>query len=108
MPVSKDQLLKRIDALIETGTDACKDAFPIGRSREGVSPQLAGKFRSGGLSFLKTVFGEQHPFFKEFDKLSGNNKAYVEANIGTLESAKAEIEHGWLLTLRGLIAAEVF
>lgn len=55
------------------------------------------------------MFGEDHPYFKEINaKHAGNTAGSMLALVGVLDSARKDIEQGWLTTLRGLVTADVF
>jgi hypothetical protein len=73
------------------------------------------EFRSSGLSFLSNTFGEQHDYYREFDKTTKALNSYqsleasnVKAGLGVLQAAKAEVLGGWAISVRGLISAEIF
>lgn len=74
-----------------------------------VSHESFASFRSASLSFLINLYGKEHPIYKDFDlKCEQVYYAHVEAGKGILLSVKQEIENGWLFTVKGLIAAELF
>jgi hypothetical protein len=66
-------------------------------------------FRSASLSFIERVYGTEHTHYKEF---SSNTDGYrpEDASMGVaiLQAIKTEIEGGWLFSLKGLVAAELF
>jgi len=74
-----------------------------------VDTELFASFRAASLSFLKNVYGEEHPFFKDFVNQTKGGFPY-EAKIGRgiLISVKHEIDNGWLFTLKNLVTAEIF
>ncbi len=96
-------LLKRLDQLLEgysTGGQYNVDYVK--------SPEMAG-FRSTSLSFIERVFGEAHPHFKQFLKKTDNDfRNDAEEGIEILKAIRAEIAGGWLVSVKGLVAAEVF
>ena len=73
-----------------------------------VSPELFHEFRSSTLSFFKNVFGEDHPFYKEFNENVNNGPYQTEEGRGILKAAKREIDGGWLFTVKGIVSAEIF
>lgn len=74
-----------------------------------VNRLLFSQFRSASLSFLKSLFGESHPYYKEFDRNAENSTpTQTIIGIGILKAAKQEIEGGWLFTIKGLVSAEIF
>jgi len=66
-------------------------------------------FRNSSLSFLQRIFGKDHTFYTDFN--SNVRKGYkyeVETGIGILEAAKEEINGGWIFSVKGLAASEIF
>ncbi len=67
------------------------------------------QFRSGVLSFIKKVFGEEHPYYRDFNNRCKDINSYEsEKGKGILKAIKQEIDGGWLFTLKNLVTAEVF
>lgn len=99
-------ILKRIDFLLMKGNEC----LTTRRIAEGVvNDGLFIGFRSASLSFLLNIFGERHPYYKEFDNTVRNSYCYdVESGTNILNSAKEEVEQGWLNSFKQLIAAEIF
>ena len=61
-------------------------------------------FRSAALSLIKNLFGEKHPYYKDFDKYTATpNINQVDAGMNILLSIKTEIELGWIKSYKGLI-----
>jgi len=74
-----------------------------------VDNELFNEFRTTSLSFLRNLFGEKHPYFKEFDSnVSGSYSPYSYEGRGILRAVKKEIDGGWIFTLKGIISAEIF
>jgi hypothetical protein len=74
-----------------------------------VNTELFQEFRATGLSFFRNTFGEQHPFYKEFDKKVSDSYTYhSEEGRGILKAAKQEIDGGWIFTVKGVVSAEIF
>lgn len=88
---AKDRLNYLIDLANRTLASQQTDSGTIPRHR--VSAELFAEFRSGGLALIMKNFGEQHPFFSEFDSLvrSASPKD-VEYGKGILKAVKAELE----------------
>ncbi|MDR6195958.1 hypothetical protein [Siphonobacter sp. SORGH_AS_0500] len=98
----------RIDELISLGNNLLSttnsDDF-----RSSVSTELYNEFRSSSLSFLKNVFGIEHPFFEEFkNDVRDSTLYYTEVGKGILRAAREEIYGGWLFTVKELVSAEIF
>lgn len=74
-----------------------------------VNPELFQEFRASGLSFFKNTFGDQHPYFKEFNnKVKDTYTNDSREGRGILKAAKQEIDGGWLFTIKGIVSAEIF
>jgi len=103
-----EEVSKRIDDLIELALSV------LGTSQKSdfgnyVSYEIFSEFRSASLSFLSYTFGNNHPYFKEFDEKINNTEQYkTEQGLGILKAARKEINGGWIFTTRGLISAEIF
>jgi len=104
------QFKERIDSLIELAnkTSATETSSSRGMS-SWVNSELFYELRTSSLSFIKTLYGEDHPYYKDFDKLvvSADPNDTKQAR-GILNSIKNEIEKGWLVTYKGLVTAEIF
>lgn len=104
-----EDLIEKSELLITLGTDVLKTEFTDAHHTVWVSPELFGEFRSASLSYLRKVFGEDHPYYREFnEKLITAQKATTNWGIGIIKAAKAEIESGWLVSLKEIVSAEVF
>ncbi len=74
-----------------------------------VDTVLFASFRSASLSFLKNVYGHEHPFYTDFlEQTKGGYPYEAKAGKGILISVKQEIDNGWLFSLKSLITAEIF
>lgn len=74
-----------------------------------VDRELFLEFRTSCLSFILNLHGEGHPYFKDFNQHVTRAIPYdVEEGRGILKSIKSEIDGGWLITLKGLVSAEIF
>jgi hypothetical protein len=66
-------------------------------------------FRVACLSFISTLFGTSHSYYKEFDSTVNDSYTYnTERGVEILKSIKNEIEQGWLTSIRALVVADVF
>jgi len=66
-------------------------------------------FRAASLSFIEMVYGKSHSYYTEFNKVTdGYHPEHAESGIEVLRSIKNEIAGGWLISVKGLITAEVF
>jgi hypothetical protein len=58
-------------------------------------------FRSAGLSFITSVFGQEHTYYKEFETVVGSSYvSNIEGGVSILQSIKYEIEQGWLTSIK--------
>lgn len=104
-----EDIKTRVDELITLAGTVLGTSYRIEGFGTYVSSESFGTFRSGSLSFLRSTFGIDHPFYKEFDKkVKTNDKSETEAGRGILLAAKQEIDGGWLFTVKGLVSAEIF
>lgn len=106
--MTTEDILKRLDELIGLGNAVLATSF----ERNYVTYVNNGKFRgfrSASLSFLESIFGARHTYYKEFiEHVNKPMPVYTEAGINMLQAAKAEIEGGWLFTIKGIVSAEIF
>ncbi len=101
-------LVKRVDELIKQGEQVLSTRTTYDETEYIDSSSLKG-FRSAVLSFIDRVYKKNHPHYTEFD--SSTNGFYVEnvdSGIAILNSIKDEIEGGWLISMKGLVTAEIF
>jgi hypothetical protein len=82
-------------------------------SRSGVmtrvNSELFSELRTSSLSFILNLYGENHPYYKDFDQNVVRSEPYdTEKGRGILKSIKTEIDNGWLTSLKGLVSAEIF
>lgn len=103
-----DQLITRAEQLLALGDAAMKTAYDKG-GLERVEKAAYSEFRSACLSFFRNVFGEQHPYYREFDRdVSDFRPMTIEQGRGVVRAARDEIAGGWLTSTRALLAADIF
>lgn len=103
-----DDIKRRVDELIDLAGQVLRTRHSS-NSPNFVSSEKFNEFRSSSLSFLKNVFGEKHPLYNEFEKSAKDITRYhTEQGRGILTSAKKEIDEGWLISVKGIISAEIF
>jgi hypothetical protein len=103
-----EDLNRRVDELINFAGEVLKTK-QTSDYISYVSSEQFSEFRSASLSFLNNTFGTNHPFYTEFNKHAEEANPYdTEEGRGILKAAKQEIEGGWLLSVKGLISAEIF
>ena len=104
-----EDILKRVDELIDIGNNVLSTTTYEDFSDGSVNHGKYIGFRSASLSFLERTFGTDHPYCKALTVyMLSSCPASTEAGINILQVAKAEIEGGWLFTVKGLISAEIF
>jgi len=105
---TKDILL-RVDFAISKATTALAHRKHNSMGSDYVDSGMYAGFRSAGLSVISTIFGENHTYFKEFDRQAHDSYVYnVEAGLNILQTIRYEIEQGWLATIKQLVTAEIF
>ena len=118
---SKADVLARLDTIIEQGNAAAASAkqstqtsmytmgVPTHPRMAYVEVGLLAGFRTAGLSFLKSVFGESHPHYREFEGTCRNqDPSETWKGLHILKAARGEIDCGFLDDVRELLRAEVF
>jgi hypothetical protein len=108
--MNKTLLLGRIDSLIAKGLDVLsrKKVNSYDSSSYVDRGEYSG-FHSLCLSFIGSLFGDEHVYYKNFVYEVNNSHDYnIESGIGILKSIKFEIENDWLKSFRQLLAAEFY
>jgi ribosomal protein L31 len=101
----------RINEIIDLAdrTLATKQTTGKTYTTTSVNSELFYEFRTTSLSFILNLYGENHPFYTDFNRLVVQSNPYdTSEGRGILKSIKAEIDGGWLVTLKGLVSAEIF
>jgi hypothetical protein len=101
----------RINQLIDLAdrTLATRQSGTGMMSTSWVNSELFHEFRPSSLSFILNLYGENHPYYTEFNQRVVQSDPYdTEHGRGILKSIKSEIDGGWLITLKGLVSAEIF
>ena len=100
------EILLRIDQLIQKGESTLKT---VDTNVEWyANRRYSSAFRSASLSLISSLFGKNHSYYTEFEKLDSAHPSNIRSGIGIIESIKDEIENGWLITYKQLVTAEVF
>lgn len=107
--MSLDAIITRADQLIAIGQQVIATRKRSEYGGEYVDGALMKGFRVAGLSFIDRVYGREHPHFAEFQSSTDNEYLSNAANgLAIVRIIRDEIAGGWLFTVRGLVAAEVF
>jgi hypothetical protein len=103
-----NNLVTRADELMDSGEKILQTRHLDG-IYEIVDSGLDKGFRAASLSFIEMVYGTAHSYYKEFDKATaGFQASNVEDGILIMDAIRSEIAGGWLVSVKGLITAEVF
>jgi hypothetical protein len=107
--MNKQDLIKRIDHLISQGQDVLKTKSHNEWHGNLVNLGLQTGFRTASLSFIKNLYGENHPYYIDFaERVKGEGYYETENGINILLSIKNEIENDWLISIRQMVSAEIF
>ena len=103
-----DDIKKRVDVLISQGEQVLETQYSK-NTLLWVDAEKFQCFRSASLSFIKNVYGPEHPYYKDFNSaVEKNHPSYAGKGIGIIKAIKDEVEGGWLFTVKGIISAEIF
>lgn len=100
-------LMLRVDKLIQLAIETVEAL----RSVAVNDVELLHQFRTGGLSFLRDVFGSDHTFSQGFANAiykPDSDTTSTRRARGILEAAREEIDKGWIFNFKGLISADIF
>lgn len=107
--MNTQELSSRIDFLITQGRTILSTKKRSEFSSAYVETGQYAGFRAAGLSFISSLFGESHSYYKEFENQVNNSYDYnIDSGINILISIKHEIDQGWLVSIKHLVTAEVF
>lgn len=99
------KLLSRIDDIIKLGESSIIEISGTFRVNSSIFTQ----FKTEGYTFIEILYGVEHRLYKEFVDVTRNDNYHPLLNsISILKAIRSNIEGGWLLSQRGLIAAEIF
>ena len=104
------RILDRIDELSALGKEVHATLRPVqGASFRTADPGKTRGFRAAVLSFIERQFGRDHTHYVEFSKsVSGHLDDNIESGLAILSAIRGEIAGGWLVSVKSLIAAEIF
>lgn len=107
--MNSNEVKNRVDNLLNKAEEVLRTRRPSEYAGFHVNNELLNEFRSAGLSFIKTTFGIDHPYYIEFEgKVRFDDPSHVEIGRGIIKAIKTEIDNGWLFSIKGLISAEIF
>ena len=66
-------------------------------------------FRAASLSFIKNLYGETHPYFKDFNERVKEHAYFeTENGINILAAIRNEVDNDWLVSIKQMVSAEIF
>lgn len=107
----EEKLLLRVNELIKLADSVSNSSRTSGGSLSmtTVNTELFSQFRNASLSFIVNLFGNEHPYYKDFNsKCARTYPSETQIGRGILTAIKSEIEQGWLNSIKNLISAEIF
>jgi hypothetical protein len=109
--VRLSDILKRLDEIIAIGNetvatcDGCAGPYDV----EMVRPEAMARFRAASLSFIERVYGKSHSHYLLFtSETPGAVLRDAQCGLAILQAIQSELQGGWLFTVTGLVAAELF
>lgn len=105
-------LVTRIDEIIALGEQVLATRYAQvahGQNFNYVKPAPMAGFRTAALSFIDRVYGASHPHFSQFeDRTKASYAGDAERGLAILQAIRSEIAGGWLFTVKGMVASELF
>ncbi len=100
----------RVESLISLADKTYSSVkYPKGIGISTVDRELFNELRASSLSFIKNLYGDNHPYFKDFDQRTGRAEPRETENArGILKAIKSEIDNDWLASIKGLVSADIF
>jgi hypothetical protein len=97
-----DQLIGLADTVLATQRPGAFGSLYVDKTRFS-------EFRAASLSFLKNLYGTDHPYYTDFEsRVSAPDPPDTSKGKGILQAVKGELSGGWLRSARGIVAAELF
>ena len=107
--MTNELLLKRIDFIKEKADETLSTQKRNQYGGIEVNPSEMRGFKTAGLSFILDLFGDSHPYFTTFKEVTRHYYfSNVESGIQIIDNIKAEIENGWLTSIKNIVSAEIF
>ncbi|MBG6130728.1 MULTISPECIES: hypothetical protein [unclassified Aquimarina] len=107
--MNTQKLIERVDYLIGLGQRVRATEKYGEFVGSYVDSGLQMGFRTASLSFIKTLYGDNHPYYTDYDvRVQGDGLDQTDYGINILIVIKTEIENDWLYTIKGIISAEIF
>ncbi len=104
-----DDYIARAEELLKLAEDVYAARRRDEWGLSSVDGQTFTQLRAACLSFLRNLFGPDHPYYQDFDSKVTDTYAYEsETAIGILRAVHNELVGGWIRTTKGLVSAEIF
>lgn len=101
--------IKRAEDLAELGKRVASTAGSTPYGGDFIDDAMFGEFRAAALSFIRNVYGESHPHFRDFStRVNSGVKVQVDVGVGIMRAIWGELEGGWTQTTLGLVSAQIF
>lgn len=102
------KLLDRLEEIRSIGQNTLGTSHEVSGFTFVDSDKLAG-FKAAAFSFIEKVYGVNHSYYLCFkDSVKDFHPSAVKSGLEILDVIKQEISGDWLLSLKGLISAELF
>jgi hypothetical protein len=103
--MNTQEILDRIEYLI----NYAHEALPTGSKAGILNYAKYSGFRAASLTFLISLFGSKSVYFHQFEvRTRSCLESTINSGIEILHAIKYDVEKGWLITVRQLIAGELF
>jgi len=109
----KDKILKKLDGFIDEANRLLDDLnnyeYPINQSTKAIKESHFSSYKTGVLSFLKSLLGPDDLYYNRFYNGVTYYTDYTFAlAIDLLQRVKKDVDDGWLLNIKGVVSAELF
>ena len=100
-----DSYKKWVDDLLKSSND-----WVVAASQSNLgATELYALVRAASLSFIRSLYTESHPHFRTFSgEVTGQTYPNAVSARGILNAIKYEMDNGYLTSMRGLVAADIF
>lgn len=103
-----EDFVTRADQLIAQFDEVLTHKYTEGYATLYVDAGNLRGVRSAAMSFLRATFGPTHPFYTEVERSARNDLDTARGLRQILVAAREEMVGGWSVSVRGLIAADIF
>lgn len=100
------QLIEQSEIVLRTKCERTTQRFSFSKIDSG---KMAG-LRASVLSFIAMVYGKEHSYYSEFDKVTHHidSASSTEQGHQILLAIQSEIDGGWIFSVKKLVSAEIF